>query len=143
VKHVLSELNERITARGSVVMAPDGLLVASAVGEGVDLDRLAALGADILTGVGSCLKESELTFTHVEIATERGKVILVEAGPVYLLVLLGARLEIGPGSIEIRSAAQRVAMAALGGAHHIRARDRETVGSIAGAGKGGPSGRST
>jgi hypothetical protein len=27
----------------------------------------------------------------------------------YLLVLLGARLEIGPGSIEIQSAANRIA----------------------------------
>jgi predicted regulator of Ras-like GTPase activity (Roadblock/LC7/MglB family) len=112
VKEILEELNERVVARGAVVVAPDGLLVASAVREGVDLDRLAALGADVLGGVGRCLRASGLAFAQVEVATERGKVVLVEAGPVYLLVLLSARLEVGAGSIEIRSAAQKVAKAA-------------------------------
>jgi predicted regulator of Ras-like GTPase activity (Roadblock/LC7/MglB family) len=108
VKTILAELNETITARGSIVVAPDGMVIASQVREGVDLDRLSAMGAAILTGIGRSLREAGLAaFTHVEIAAEQGKVILVEAGPTYLLVLLGARLEIGPGSIEIRSAAQR------------------------------------
>jgi predicted regulator of Ras-like GTPase activity (Roadblock/LC7/MglB family) len=76
----------------------------------VDVDRLAALGAAILTDVGQRLKAAGLPgFTQLEIAAEQGKVILLEAGPTFLLVLLGARLEIGPGSIEIRSAAHRIA----------------------------------
>jgi predicted regulator of Ras-like GTPase activity (Roadblock/LC7/MglB family) len=113
MKDLLRQLNETISARGSVVVAPDGMLVASDVREGVDLDRLAALGAAILKGIGESLKAAGLmAFSQVEVAAEQGKVILVEAGPTYLLVLLGARLEIGPGSIEIRSAAQRIARAA-------------------------------
>ena len=113
MKQILVELNETISARASVVVAPDGLVIASAAREGVDLDRLSSMGASILTGVGRCLREANLSaMSHVEIAAEQGKVILVEAGPTYLLVLLGARLEIGPGSIEIRSAAHRVARAA-------------------------------
>ena len=91
-------------------MMKDGMLVESDVREGVDVDRLAALGAAIVTEVGLTLGATEEeSFTQIEIAAEQGKVILVEAGPTYLLVLLGARLEIGPGSIEIRSAANRVA----------------------------------
>jgi predicted regulator of Ras-like GTPase activity (Roadblock/LC7/MglB family) len=110
MKGILHDLNERITARGSLVVARDGVLVASEVREGIDLDRLAALGAAIVTEVGECLQRSGLSgFTHLEIAAEHGKVILAEAGPTYLLVLVGARLEIGPGSIEIQSAAQRIA----------------------------------
>ncbi len=113
MKKILAELNDLIAARGSIVMAPDGMLVASNVREGVDQDRLAAMGATILTGVGRSLRAGELSaIGHVEIAAEQGKVILVEAGKTYLLVLLGARLEIGPGSLEIRSAAHRVAKAA-------------------------------
>jgi predicted regulator of Ras-like GTPase activity (Roadblock/LC7/MglB family) len=114
VKEILAELNETLTARGSIVVAPDGMVIASVVREGVDLDRLSAMGAAILTGVGHSLRSAQWSaFTHVEIATEQGKVILVEAGPTtYLLVLLGARLEVGPGSIEIRSAAHRIARAA-------------------------------
>lgn len=110
MKAILAQLNEKITARGSMVIAPDGLLIASDIREGVDLDRLAALGAAIVTEVGRSLENAGLSvFNQLEIAAEQGKVILVQAGPTYLLVLLGARLEIGPGSIEIRSAAYHVA----------------------------------
>ncbi len=109
MKDVLHSLIETIAARGALVVAPDGMLIASEVREGVDLDRLAALGAAILTGIGARLKAAGLaSFTQVEVAAEEGKVILLEAGPTYLLVLLGARLELGPGSLEIRSAAHRI-----------------------------------
>lgn len=110
MKAILQELNETITARGSIVVARDGMLVASDVRDGVDVDRLSALGAAIVTEVGRSLDQSGLSnFTNVEIAAEQGKIILAEAGPTYLLVLVGARLEIGPGSIEIQSAATRLA----------------------------------
>ena len=110
MKSILQELNETITARGSLVVARDGMLVAEAVKDGVDVDRLSALGAAIVTEVGQSLDAAGLVgFTNVEIAAEQGKIILAEAGPTYLLVLVGARLEIGPGSIEIQSAATRIA----------------------------------
>ena len=110
MKAILARLNEKISARGSIVIAPDGLLIASETREGVDVERLAALGAAILIEVGKSLEDAGLSsFNQVEIAAEQGKAILVEAGPTYLLVLLGARLEIGPGSIEIRSAAYHIA----------------------------------
>jgi hypothetical protein len=113
VKDILRELNDTISARGALVMAHDGMLITSEVREGIDEERLAALGAVIVTEVGDVLKSTGMTgFTHLEIAAEHGKVILAEAGPTYLLVLLGARLEIGPGSIEIQSAAQRIIRAA-------------------------------
>ena len=109
MKSILRDLNESISARGSLIVARDGMLVASDVREGIDLDRLAALGAAIVTEVGECLSRGGLSdFSHLEIAAEHGKLILAEAGPTYLLVLVGARLEIGPGSIEIQSAAQRI-----------------------------------
>ena len=113
MKSILKELNETISARGSLVVAPDGMLVAAEVREGIDLDRLSALGAAIVTEIGAGLSRAGLPgFTNVEIAAEQGKVILAEAGPTYLLVLVGARLEIGPGSIEIQSAAKRLKRAA-------------------------------
>jgi len=110
MKATLHELIDTISARGALVVAPDGMLIAAEVQEGVDVERLAALGAAILTDVGQRLKAAGMAaFTQLEIAAEQGKVILLEAGPIFLLVLLGARLEIGPGSIEIRSAAHRIA----------------------------------
>lgn len=109
MKQILVDLVDTISARGALLVAPDGVLIASHVREGVDLDRLSALGASILVGLGERLRAAGLkSFTQVEVAAEEGKVILVEAGPTFLLVLLGARLELGPGSLEIRSAAHRI-----------------------------------
>jgi predicted regulator of Ras-like GTPase activity (Roadblock/LC7/MglB family) len=110
MKAALHELIETISARGALVVAPDGMLIAAEVREGVDVERLAALGAAILTDIGLRLERAGLQpFTHLEIAAEQGKLILLEAGPTFLLVLLGPRLELGPSSIEIRSAALRIA----------------------------------
>ncbi len=113
MKDILHQLNETISARGSLVVARDGMLVAADVMDGVDVERLSALGAALVTEVGASLKSAGLTeFSHVEVAAEHGKILLAEAGPTYLMVLVGARLEIGPGSIEIQSAANRLARAA-------------------------------
>jgi len=113
VKRILAELNETLGARGSLIVSRDGLLVAAAVRPEVHVDRLAAMGAAILSDVGKSLAAGGLQeFAHCEVAAEQGKVVFVAAGPVYLLVLVGARIEIGPGSVEIRSAARHVAKAA-------------------------------
>ncbi len=113
MKNILRELNDTISARGSLVVARDGMLVAAEVNEGVDVERLSALGAALVTEVGDSLRAAGIhEFSHVEVAAEHGKVVLAEAGPIYLMVLVGARLEIGPGSIEIQSAANRLVRAA-------------------------------
>lgn len=113
MKSILRELNDTISARGSMVVAQDGMLIAAEVCDDTNIDRLAALGASIVTNVGESLQVSGWNgFKNVEIAAEQGKVILAEAGPTYLLVLVGARLEVGVGSIEIQSAANRLARAA-------------------------------
>ena len=42
MKPTLAELVETIGARGALVVAPDGMLIAAHVQAGVDVDRLAA-----------------------------------------------------------------------------------------------------
>ncbi|MCC7137942.1 MAG: roadblock/LC7 domain-containing protein [Planctomycetes bacterium] len=112
MKHILEELNETLGARGSLIVSKDGLLIAAAVAH-VEVDRLAAMGAAILSDVRRSLAAAGMSeFTQCEVAAEQGKVILVAAGPTYLLVLVGARIELGAGSVEIKSAARQVARAA-------------------------------
>ena len=113
MKHILAELNETLGARGSLIVSKDGLLIAADVLPEVHVDRLAAMGAAILSDVRRSLAAAGMAeFTHCEVAAEQGKVVLVAAGPAYLLVLVGARIEIGPGTVEVRSAARHVEKAA-------------------------------
>jgi predicted regulator of Ras-like GTPase activity (Roadblock/LC7/MglB family) len=114
VKAILAELNACIGARGSMVVTPDGLPVASVVGADAQVERLAAMGAAILTDVRKSLAAAGMDdLAQCEVVAEQGRVALVAAGPVYLLVLVGPRMEVGPGSVEILSAARQVAKAAL------------------------------
>ena len=109
MKQILADLNETLGARGSLVVSRDGLLIVASVKPEVQVERLAAMGAAILSDVKRNLASAGMAgFTHCEVAAEQGKVILVAAGPAYLLVLVGARIEIGPGSMEIRSAARYI-----------------------------------
>jgi predicted regulator of Ras-like GTPase activity (Roadblock/LC7/MglB family) len=113
VKAILVELNDCIGARGSMVVSRDGLPIASVVGRDAQVERLAAMGAAILTDVRRSLAEAGMDdLAQCEVAAEQGKAILVAAGPAYLLVLVGPRMEVGPGSVEILSAARQIARAA-------------------------------
>ncbi|MBL9086723.1 MAG: roadblock/LC7 domain-containing protein [Planctomycetia bacterium] len=113
MKRILASLVETLGARGGMVVSRDGLPIASVVGKDAQVDRLAAMGAAILSDVKRSLDAAGMAdFTQCEVAAEQGKVILVAAGPVYLLVLTGPRIEIGPGSVEIRSAARQIEKAA-------------------------------
>ena len=53
MKTILADLNETISARGSIILSKDGLLIASDVREGVDVERLSALGAAIVLSIVS------------------------------------------------------------------------------------------
>jgi predicted regulator of Ras-like GTPase activity (Roadblock/LC7/MglB family) len=106
---IVTDLIETLNARAALIVAKDGMVVACEAREGVRSERLAALGTAVITELTQALaREGMDGFTKIELAAERGKLVVVEAGPTYILVLVGARLEIGPDSIEIRSAAQRV-----------------------------------
>jgi predicted regulator of Ras-like GTPase activity (Roadblock/LC7/MglB family) len=112
VKPILVALNETLGARGSMVISNDGLPVCAAVGADAPVDRLAAMGAAILSDVRKSLAAAGMeSFTQCEVAAEMGKVILVAAGPTFLLVLTGPRIEIGLGSVEILSTARQIARA--------------------------------
>ncbi|MCC7137494.1 MAG: roadblock/LC7 domain-containing protein [Planctomycetes bacterium] len=117
MKAILEDLNQRLGARGSLVVTRDGLPVCAVLGTATPndrLDRLAAMGAAILSDVRRSLAAAGLDeFTQCEVAAEQGKVVLVAAGPTYLVVLVGPRIEIGPGSVEIRSAARQIEKAAV------------------------------
>lgn len=109
MREIVIDLVDTLNARAALIVAKDGMVVACEAREGLNSERLAALSAAVITELTQALaREGMDGFTKIELAAERGKLIVVEAGPTYILVLVGARMEIGPDSIEILSAAHRV-----------------------------------
>ena len=106
---ILRDLVQTLSARAALTVAKDGMLVACHAAEGLDPERLGALGTGILRELTSALAaEGWDHCRQIEVAADRGRLVVVDAGPMYLLVLVGARLEIGADSIDIQRAAQRI-----------------------------------
>jgi predicted regulator of Ras-like GTPase activity (Roadblock/LC7/MglB family) len=104
---VLDELNTTPGIRGSLVATPDGMVVASRLNGAFDPETAAALTSSLLAGaqeVGhQCGSQSLSRFILV---STRGKVIMVDLGNAYLVVVTDRHVDVSHGLIEIDSAAQ-------------------------------------
>jgi hypothetical protein len=104
---VLDDLNTRPGIRGSLVATPDGMVVASRLEGTLDPEMAAALTSTLLSGaheVAERCKGSEMS-RFVLVAT-RGKVIMVDLGNAYLVVVTDRHIDLSQGLIEIESAAK-------------------------------------
>jgi predicted regulator of Ras-like GTPase activity (Roadblock/LC7/MglB family) len=104
---VLNELNTRPGIRGSLVATPDGMVVTSRLQGAFDPETAAALTSTLLAGAHEVAKQcrgSELS--RFVLVSTRGKVIMVDLGNAYLVVVTDRHIDLNQGLIEIESAAQ-------------------------------------
>jgi predicted regulator of Ras-like GTPase activity (Roadblock/LC7/MglB family) len=104
---LLDELNSRPGVRGSLVATPDGMVVASRLQGTFDPETAAALTSALLGGANEvgrhCGGESMKKFVLV---STRGKVIMIDLGNAYLVVVTDRHIDLKDGLIEIESAAK-------------------------------------
>lgn len=104
---VLDDLNSRPGILGSLVATPDGMVVAARLHGGFDPETAAALTSTLLAGaheVGYQCGDQPVS-RFVLVAT-RGKVIMIDLGNAYLVVLTDRHIDLNQGLIEIESSAQ-------------------------------------
>ncbi|HNS00066.1 MAG TPA: roadblock/LC7 domain-containing protein [Planctomycetota bacterium] len=110
MKRILKELNRTAGIRGSMVMTQDGIMVAAALGPDLVEDVVAALASALLTTVkrsfnqiaaGESLSELVLTATD-------GKMVFLDLGNAYLVVVAKRDLALASTMVEIQSAAHRI-----------------------------------
>lgn len=103
---VLDELNTRPGIRGSLVATPDGMVVASRLQGTFDPETAAALTSALLAGAQAigrhCAGQGIQRFALV---STRGKVIMVDLGNAYLVVVTDRHIDLQGGLIEIESSA--------------------------------------
>ena len=107
---ILRQLNGSPGINGSLVVAADGLVITSCLGEEVDGDATAALVGDV---VGSAIEWLQ-SGGHAEpsqmvVNASRGKIVVHSADTCFLVVLTSQFVDLDVTHLEIASAARLVA----------------------------------
>ena len=106
--HALEQASPDVEA--SAVVSIDGLIIASALPEGVSPDRVSAMSAAMLSlGEGFCRELARGTLEQVHIKGSNGYVILLSAGDKGVLtVMAGSQAKLGWIFVELRRAAVEI-----------------------------------
>ena len=106
---LLDELNEAVGVKGSMIMTKDGMLVTSRLGESLSEEIVAAMASSMILSTRKALEKMGLhEFSRFLLKSSRGKIILVDAGVAFLVVLADARIKLDVTTIDINRTAYRI-----------------------------------
>jgi uncharacterized protein len=109
VKEILEQLNRSVGINGSAVITRDGIPVISVIPAQTDEDKMAAIGASLIRaavrGLGQ-LAGHEVQSVCLE--ASRGDILLVNAGSVFLVVVIDPNINLDSTMLDIKSAASRL-----------------------------------
>ncbi len=109
MKRILSDLNEATGARGSLVLTPDGIPVASVFEVAVDDDLVSALIDSLLRGASRALHGVGFAaFSTAVLSADYGRIVFVSLAKAHLVVVLDPGTPIDPVLFSIRSASAQI-----------------------------------
>ena len=108
MKAILQELNTVVGIKGSMAVAPDGMIVASEL-SGIEDETAAAMASRmILTTKRSLDKLNFGDISQLVLTSTHGKIVLVAAGNAFLLAMVDINTSLEHTLIEILSAARKI-----------------------------------
>jgi len=109
VKEILAELNKVKGIMGSMVVAADGMVIASDVAVQTPDEVLGAMAASIATTITKSLERMNHGKLHQAMldATE-GKIFISDVGMGFLVVVTDKDVNVGLIRVEMRSASDRL-----------------------------------
>jgi predicted regulator of Ras-like GTPase activity (Roadblock/LC7/MglB family) len=106
---ILEELNERVGIKGSLVVTEDGIIITSAFRTPSDEERVAALAHAIISSSKTALLRGGLRgFSRCELTADYGKVIILDLGVSFLVVVTDRKVDFASAIVDIQSAAKRI-----------------------------------
>ena len=110
MKEQLEKLNGIPGVQGSMVITRDGIMVAAALGPELHEDAVAALSSSLMLTlkrsfdpVGIDLDPEEMVLT-----AQDGKLVFLDLGNAFLVVVTKPQLRLSSGLVEIRSSARKI-----------------------------------
>ena len=108
-QEILSELRSTVAVRGCLVMMHDGIVVAHALENGLEPDMVSGLTSFLTSTLGRALDEGGMGgFSSFKIHSTHGKVLVVDAGESYLVVLTNQFGQLNLDMPEIQDAAHQL-----------------------------------
>ena len=106
---VLQELNKDVGVIGSLVVTPDGIVVASAMGPDLDSDTVAALTSNaIIAAKKSMASLNDNNCYRFVLTASYGKMVFEDIGIAYLVVVTHQNISLAQTEIAIRGAAYKI-----------------------------------
>lgn len=109
MKKVLTELNQEVGVRGSMVVTQDGIVVAADLGVGLQEDLVAAIASSAIQQIKQAVAGvGHEGFTRLILNSAHGKLVFFDIGVAYLVVVLDKRLNMDLTLIAISGSAYRI-----------------------------------
>lgn len=109
MKEILVELNREVGVKGSMVVTQDGIVVASDLGSGLNDDLVAAVSSNAIMTINTSLQKiGQQNLTKFVLEAGFGKIVIIDIGIAYLVVILDQRINMDVTLIAISGAAYRI-----------------------------------
>ena len=109
MKDILRLLNQEVGVKGSVVVTQDGMVVASVLGVGLEEEAVAAIASSTILNIRAALaKIGAVAFERMVFVSTYGKMIFVDAGIAYLVVVCDKKLNLDLTIVAVMGAAYRI-----------------------------------
>lgn len=105
MREILIELNEHAGVKGSLVVTEDGMVVASALGKGLEQETLAAVSSMMIQTAKKCL---DANLDRIIMTSSHGKLVLEDLGNAYIVVVTNSYINLDVTLIEIQSAGRKI-----------------------------------
>jgi predicted regulator of Ras-like GTPase activity (Roadblock/LC7/MglB family) len=110
MREILMELNQQAGIPGSMVITPDGIMVAAALGSGLEEDTVAAFASSLLLGLkrGLSLLKPQDEMTSCTLKGSKGKITFFDLKNSYLVVVTDSSASLGGSATAIQDAIHKI-----------------------------------
>ena len=109
MKDVLVNLNKEVGVKGSMVVTRDGVVVASEIKPPLVDDTVAAIASNSIQRVNAALRDlGANNFSRYLFNSTYGKMIFMDTGDAYLVVVLDKHINIDFTMLAVTSAARKI-----------------------------------
>jgi len=109
MKHILKDINRLAGVRGSIIVDRDGVLIAANVQEGINEEGVAAVASTLVANLDAALDRLKLgNLVKFVLTGTKERAILLNAGSVFIVVLMDKETNLGQILLQLREAADKV-----------------------------------
>ena len=109
MQRILGELNKVGGVKGSMVVTKDGVVVAESLGPDLEKEVVAAVSSHMIqVGERALADMKRGNFEQLTLTSAHGRMVFVNLGVGYLVVITKMEMRLGQVLIEVESAARRI-----------------------------------